>query len=251
MIDTHIHMVPGVDDGAKNLDRSVRMLNMAINEGVNEMIVTPHFKIPLYDNQNVEKQFRLISDYIVSENINFKIHLGNEIYLSEESMEGIKKGQANTMGNSRYLLLELPYYHFYPFHESMMAELQERGYEIILAHVERYQIFESKPEKLKEFVEKGIYTQITSRYISDKKTRKDALKLINNGLIHVVASDGHDTLKRPPVMKEAYQIVSRAFGESSAQTLFTNNPKLIIKNGALILPHIEKAKRFSLWNLRI
>lgn len=251
MIDTHIHVVPGVDDGPKDLDLAVQMLNMAINEGVNEMIVTPHFNLPVYSNQNVEKQFNILSHYIMSESIDFKIHLGNEIYLSEESMEGIKNGQANTMANSRYLLLELPYYHFYPFHEWMIAELHERGYEIILAHVERYQIFTNKPEKLKELVGNGIYTQITSRYIMEKKNRNHALKLINDGLIHVVASDGHDILRRPPVMKEAYQIVSRAFGESSAQTLFINNPKLIIENRELILPYIEKAKRFSLWNSKV
>lgn len=251
MIDTHIHIVPDVDDGAKDLDISVQMLNMAINEGVNEMIVTPHFKMPVYNNQNVENKFSLLSKYIVSENINFKIHLGNEIYLSEESMDAIKKGQVNTMGKSRYLLLELPYFHFYPFHESMMAELQGSGYEIILAHVERYQIFMSKPEKLKEFVDKGIYTQITSRYITDKKTRKYALKLIKDGLIYIIASDGHDILRRPPVMKEAYKIVAKAFGEICAQTLFTNNPKLIINNHALVLPIIAKPKRFSLSNSKV
>ena len=102
MIDTHIHMVPGVDDGAKDLDTAIQMMQLAIKEGVNEMILTPHFNLPAYHNQNVDKQYKLLNNYILDKNIDFKIHLGNEIYLSEETMEGIKQGQAHTMGNSRY-----------------------------------------------------------------------------------------------------------------------------------------------------
>ncbi|HEY5556691.1 tyrosine-protein phosphatase [Acetobacterium sp.] len=246
MIDTHIHLVPGVDDGAKDMDVAIRMLHMAINEGVSEMILTPHFNIPIYYNQNVEKQYNLIKDYIITEKIDLKIHLGNEIYLSEESMEGIKNGQAHTMGDSRYLLVELPYYHFYPFHEAMMHDLQLSGYKIVLAHAERYQIFMKKPDKIKELAEKGIYAQITSSYIIDKKTRKKALKWIEGGSIHIVASDGHNVDNRPPVMKRAYDSVSQAFGELCAETLFVDNPRLMIEDGALMIADIEKARRFGL-----
>lgn len=245
MIDTHIHMVPGVDDGAKDLNVSKNMMKLAINEGVNEMILTPHFNLPTYYNQNVDAQFQLLNNYINTEKINFKIHLGNEIYLSEETMVGIKKGHAHTMGDSKYLLVELPFYHYYPFHEAMLMELQECGYKVILAHVERYEVFSKKPFKLVELSKKGIYCQITSRYIMDGKTRKRALKLIESGIIHIVASDGHDVVKRPPVMKMAYEIVSKTFGEGCGQMLFTENPGMMIRDCELMVPVLNKIKGFG------
>lgn len=250
MIDTHIHLVPGVDDGAKDIDVAIQMLHLANNEGVSEMILTPHFNSPIYNNQNVEKQYSLIKDHISEEKIDVKVHLGNEIYLSEENIESIKLGQAHTMGNSKYLLIELPFYHFYPFHEAMIYDLQLNGYNIILAHVERYQIFEKKPEKFYELLTKGIYAQMTSEYITDNRTRKKALRWIEEGLIQIVASDGHDVDDRPPVMKSAYDIVSRAFGKDCAQKLFVDNPRLVIEDSVLMDVNIEKAKRYG-WHKRI
>jgi len=249
MIDTHIHMIPGVDDGAKDLNISGQMMQMAINEGVNGMILTPHFNIPRYDNKNVKEQYGLLGDYIKENEVEFELHLGNEIHLSEENVEAIKSGKVNTLAESQYLLLELPHYHFYPFHEDAIYDLYHNDdYKIILAHVERYQVFTKKPEMIREFIQDGIYAQMTSEYIVNKKTRKSALKWIEDGLIQLVASDGHDITRRPPAMKQAYEIVKKSFGESCAQTLFENNPRLIINNDALLMPKIEKVKRFSFRN---
>lgn len=243
LIDTHIHMVPGVDDGARDIDMAIQMLHVAKNEGINEMILTPHFNSPRYDNQNVIENFNKLRDYILTYRIDFKIHLGNEIYLSEEDIDAIVNRQVFTMAGSRYLLIELPVHQFYPFHEMMIHNLQENGYRIILAHVERYQIFENKPQMLQEFVKKGIYCQITTNYIMNKKTRKKAFKLIKNGLVHIVASDGHNIDKRPPVMKNAYDIIYKAFGQEWAQLLFIENPQLVIMDSILKNPPVEQIKK--------
>lgn len=242
MIDTHIHMVPGVDDGAKDLETALQMMQLAMNEGVDEMVVTPHYNLPVYFNQHVDEQYQLLVNHIERENIDFKLHLGNEIYLSEETMVGIRRGQAHTMANSQFLLIELPLYHYYPFHESMLFELVESGYKVVLAHVERYEVFSRRPEKLIELNKRGIYSQITSEYIVDNKTRKRAFKLIESGLIYIVASDGHDLVKRPPVMKLAYEIVVKMFGEECGQMLFNENPGMMIRNRELMVPVLKKKK---------
>ncbi len=243
LIDTHIHMLPGVDDGARDLDMAIQMLYAAKNEGVNAMILTPHFNSPFYYNQNVKENYEILKEYISSHEIDFSLYLGNEIYLSEEDFEAIITGQVNTMALSRYLLLELPFHQFYPFHEMMMHDLQEKGFRIILAHVERYQVFENKPQMLQEFVNNGIYCQISSNYIMNKKTRKRALKLIKNGLIHLVASDGHNLDKRPPAMKMAYDIIYKAFNREWAQLLFVENPELLIMDSVLRDPPTDLLKK--------
>lgn len=247
MIDTHIHMVPGVDDGAKDMNISIQMIQMVMNQGVNKVVLTPHYNLPRYRNENVEKQFNLLKDYIKTAKIDFEVYLGNEIYLSEETMEGILKGQANTMAGGSYLLVELPYYHYYPVHEAMIQDLQHNDFRVLLAHIERYQVFEKKPEKLRELVENGVYAQLSSRYIIDHKTRKSALKWIEKGLIHIVASDGHDIDKRPPLMRKAYDVVAKAFGANSAQMLFETNPQYIIEDSQLMIPELKKLKRFKLY----
>lgn len=247
MIDTHIHMVPGVDDGAKDMKISIQMIQMLMNEGVNKVILTPHYNLPRYRNENVKGQFNVLKDYIQQEKIDFEVYLGNEIYLSEETMEGILKGQANTMAGSSYLLVELPYYHYYPVHEAMIRKLQHKDYRVILAHIERYQAFENKPEKLRDLVENGVYAQLSSRYIIDHKTRKSALQWIEKGLIHIVASDGHDVDKRPPLMKKAYDVVAKTFGINCGQMLFESNPESIIGDRQLMIPDLKKIKRFRLY----
>jgi len=247
LIDTHIHMVPGVDDGARDMDMAIQMLHLAKNEGVNEMILTPHFNSPRYDNRSVMANYNMLKDYIQTNKIDFEIHLGNEIYLSEEDIAAIVTGQAYTMASSRYLLIELPFHQFYPFHEMMIHDLLENGYRIILAHVERYQIFEDKLQLLQEFVKKGIYCQITADYIINKKTRKRAFKLIKSGLIHIVASDGHNIATRPPFMKAAYDIVYKTFGRECAQFLFVENPKLVIVDSVIRDAPIQQIKKFHLF----
>jgi protein-tyrosine phosphatase len=241
-------MIPGVDDGAKNMEIAIQMLQFSMNEGVNEMILTPHFNIPSYINEDVERQYRLLYDHILENAIEFKLHLGNEIYLSQENMAGIESEKAYTMGESHYLLLELPYYHFYPFHEVLISNLQSKRYKVLLAHVERYDIFSKKPKMIEELVYNGVYAQLTSEYIINKKTRKKALNWIERGLVNIVASDGHNVDRRPPVMKMAYEIVSKVFGESCAQLLFEENPRLMIEDGILVFPEIKRTKRFSLFS---
>ncbi|WP_373484320.1 tyrosine-protein phosphatase [Acetobacterium sp.] len=247
MIDTHIHLVPGVDDGAKDMDTAIQMLRVANNDGVKEMILTPHFNTPLYQNENVIEKYGVLKEYVATNMVDFKMHLGNEIYLSEEDVDAIKTGKAYTMGNTRYLLLELPVYQFYPFHEMMIRDLQENGYRIVLAHVERYQIFKNQPQMLEDLVKRGIYCQITASYIVDKKTRKKAFKLIKDGLAHIVASDGHNLDKRPPVMKMAYEIVYKAFGSRCADLLFIENPRAMIMDSVLGDFNIGQKKKLQLF----
>lgn len=245
MIDTHIHIIPGVDDGAVDLEISKQMLRFSIAEGVTEMIATPHFKPPRYDNQEVFNQYKHLTEMIRLAELPIKVHLGNEIHLSQESMSGLALGQAKTMGDSHYLLIELPSYHFYPFHEAMLSELLEAGYKIVLAHIERYPIFQNKPEKLGDFVKKGIYGQLSSMYIIERRSRKKAFSWLETGLIHIIASDGHNLNRRPPLLKKAYDLVSDHFSQETANILFKENPYAIIKDQELKAVKAKRNKRFS------
>jgi len=240
MIDTHIHIVPGVDDGAASLNEAVAMLTHSKNEGVTEIIATPHFKEGLSLDSDVLEQFEKIG--FEAENMGIKLHLGNELYLCEEGVEALRDDHVYTMANSHYVLVELPFHQFYPFHEALLHQIQLRGFKIILAHIERYQIFRRNPAKLEGMIRKGIYGQMNARYIQERKTRKQAFNWIEKGYVHIVASDGHNTEMRPPNMSEAYEAVSHRFGVGASELVFRDNPARIIEDKPLMDLIVEKKK---------
>ena len=230
MIDTHIHILPAVDDGADDLETSRLMALQALGEGVTDMIVTPHFVNNRDYQSHASQQFELLSNLFRNENIDLKLQLGNEIHLTEENVDAVFSGLANTMGDSNYLLIELPSYHFYDFHETFLMDLINQGYRVILAHIERYRVFQEKPQKLGHLIEQGMFAQVTAKYIIERKSRKKALNWIDTGWIHIIASDAHDLLYRPPTMKKAHDIVEKRFGECAASWLFKENPRAIMEN---------------------
>ena len=242
MIDTHIHIIPEVDDGAGSLTEAVEMLKMAKEEGVKEIIATPHFKEGLSLDADVLEQFEKIR--FEAGELGLKLHLGNELYLCEEGVHGLRDEHVYTMANSSYVLVELPFQHYYPFHDALIHQIQLRGFRIVLAHIERYQIFKRKPEMLQTFLNKGIYCQMNAGFVSSRKTRKQALKWIEKGYVHLIASDGHNTDGRKPVMAEAYEVVEHRFGIGAAEQLFRDNPALIIEDLPLQVLEVERKKRF-------
>lgn len=243
MIDTHIHIVPSVDDGSNSIEVSLNMLRYAKDEGVTKMIVTPHYNIGLYENDGMEEAFDLLKRARDKHNIPIELYLGNEIYLNEENVHGLLADKGYRMAESHYALIELPFHYYYAFHDSLLYQLQTAGIKVVLAHVERYDTFQHKPEKLEAQIKRGIYGQMTSGYIAEKKTRKHALNWIGKGYIHIVASDGHNMTRRLPQMMTAYNIVESKFGKSVAKRLFIDNPQAIIDDCQLISPEIEEISK--------
>lgn len=239
MIDTHIHIIPNVDDGAIDIDMSLEMVRISIDEGVDELIATPHHRIPIFVNYYVKEQYDLLKKRIRDEKLDFKIHLGTEIHVNKESIQGLKNGMAHTLGNSDYLLMELPFQGFNRTHEKMLLDLQKQGYKIMIAHVERCKTFQDYPNKLVKMNEKGFYGQLSSISIVELQTRARCLDWIKKGLIHTVMSDGHNITTRPPELKKAYKIIEKELGHICAEVLFTDNPRRILTNQPMIKPTIK------------
>lgn len=235
MIDIHVHAIPMVDDGPESFEESLEFLRYAADNGINRMIATPHYFYPNYTNKNVLTNYNMLQEHIKRSNIGITLHLGNEVYLSEEGVSDLLKGHAKTLAGSGYVLIELPVDQYYPFHDDLITKLQHEGYKVIIAHVERYRIFNKNFGKLKDLVRKGVYTQINSSFIIDKATRHRAFELISSGCVHIVASDGHNLMYRKPILKEAYDIVSKKYSKETAETMFIGNPYLLIEDSPSLL----------------
>ncbi len=241
MIDMHAHIIHGVDDGPKQIEGSLALIQQAIDQGVLEIIATPHYHLPTFDNYHTNTQYQELVQVIRAKNMPITLHLGNEVYADELILTHLKKGSINTLAGSRYILLELPFYKLYPVHHDLIFQLQKEHYKVILAHVDRYHYFKESPELLKGLVEKGCYTQLSQDYVLNKP--KEAKRLIQSGLINLIASDMHHTEKRPNQLQLTRQLLERLVGKVTTDTLLATNPKAVIEDEPITRFNIQQPKR--------
>ncbi|MBB1548608.1 MAG: hypothetical protein HG450_001180 [Clostridiales bacterium] len=161
MIDIHAHILPSIDDGARNASETFDMIREAEKNGITEIIATSHYVKDKYDlnKENRKIIIDLINQKLEEKQINVKIHVGAEILIYPEMVEDIIKGEVPTLGESRYVLFELPFVGKVIYLDNIIEELLKNGYRPILAHPERYEIVKENPGIIDKWIEKGVYLQ--------------------------------------------------------------------------------------------
>lgn len=237
-IDIHSHILPGVDDGAKDEKQSLEMLKLAAADGITDIIATPHFHYrrghatPAQIKAAAAKCQQLIKDA----GLNINIYTGNELYYTHELLETVKAGEALTMADSDYVLLE-----FSPETErrkikNAVYQFASEGYYPIIAHMERYQAFQKHPDFVMEISDMGGYYQMNAGSllgIAGWSVKRFSKKLLDCGMITFLATDTHDLQKRPPEFAKAADWILKKYGEEEAFRYFTKNPEMILKNKAI------------------
>ena len=192
MIDIHSHILPGIDDGAKNIKESLQIIEEAKQVGFTKIITTPHY---IEDRFNVEEVERIeLIKAICDREENIKIEIGNEIYSNPKILSFIEQKKASTLANSKYILFEIPFRNKIVFFNQMVDDLKRKGYFPIIAHPERYEIVMQNPKIVEEWKKRGIYLQcnyesIIGRYgVESKKLIKLFLK---HKLVDFLGSDVH------------------------------------------------------------
>lgn len=237
MIDIHSHIIYGIDDGPKNLDDSIAMLQMAIKDGINGIIATSHYNnIFNYDMKEMEKNFYTILKKVFDEKLEIELYLGNEAYLDEFLLGALLSGNCKTLGKSQYVLIEIDYNASFNIVEKMLFDIMINGYIPIIAHCERLVRNEKDCIKLLKLKNRGCLLQINSSAILKAKKKwlkKWMIKRLKDNTISFISSDAHDIKVRKPILKEAYNIVRKKAGEDIAYNVFIANPKKIIFNEAI------------------
>ncbi len=233
IIDLHCHILPNIDDGAENMEETIEMLSMAIDEGISGMVATSHAEAEVGPKQSKRylEAYREVLQYIESNNIPMKLFYGNELYYSEGIMSALRNGEAHTLNGTRYVLVEFPIYESFYYIERGIRNLQNIGCWPIIAHVERYQALQSE-EKIRQLIELGAYIQVNANSILGKAgitTRMYCTKLLRKGLVHVVSTDAHGSRHRRPEIKDCLKLVDRIAGENYRRTISEENPEKIIK----------------------
>lgn len=203
MIDLHCHILPGIDDGAKNISEAKAMLAMQQASGVESLCLTPHFypedkSIETFLTERNRAWENLCATLAPEEKAH--IRLGAEVRYCEQLLSlDLRK---LTLGKSDYLLLELPGRRYPAYLSRYVDELLGKGIVPILAHVERCVYFREEPSLLKQLIDLGALAQVSAQALFNKRDKNFSIACLSHGLAQIVASDAHDTTGRKPCMDE-------------------------------------------------
>ncbi|WP_285769502.1 CpsB/CapC family capsule biosynthesis tyrosine phosphatase [Peribacillus sp. SI8-4] len=232
MIDIHNHILPEMDDGAENIQESIEMARKAVEQGITNIIATPHYYKGKYDNdkEKVEGQTTKLNQVLSDLEIPLKVWPGQEIRISDELLKEYDNNNVMALNGSKYMLLELPSSHVPRYTERLIFDLQMKGITPIIAHPERNMEIMKNPHLLEELIWKGAYSQITAGSITGKfgwRTKRFSKYLIHSGLTHLIASDAHNIGNRGFQMREAYELVEKNMGQEVVDAFHVNSENVL------------------------
>ena len=234
-IDIHCHIMPGGDDGSRDMEMSLEMLRIAEKNGVTHVILTPHHK-PMHHNVSVEHNVRYrkaLQEEAANCGIKVRLFSGNEIYYSDETFDELVEGSICSLAGSDYVLVEFHPTATYKAIQNAMYRIQGAGFVPIVAHVERYSDIVTHPDRVGDLVDMGCLIQVNASSVMggygfgiSHFTRK----LLKREQVHFVASDAHDTGRRAPQLLDCRRFVEKRFGQEYAKELFFTNAANVIRN---------------------
>lgn len=253
-IDLHTHILPGIDDGSKDMGTSLEMLNIAKGDGTGHIILTPHFIHGSVNNNAalVQEKCLKLTDAAAAEGIEVNLYPGSEVFISPEVPELAKEGVICTLNNSKYILVELPMMSIPSYTPEVLYQLALNGYVPVIAHPERYEAIGKNPSILYDYIQRGVLCQVNSTSLIGlygKKIRETALTLLRHNMIHFVSSDAHTCKGRAPRLQKARDLVAATVGEDTAQRLFQANGLSVINNTVIQAPEPLKIRKVSNWLL--
>ncbi len=231
LFDIHCHLIPYVDDGARNMEEAVRMLKMEYSQGVRYIIVTPHYRKGMFETpmEKILEQFLQLRE--LGKKIGVQLFLGCEYHVEEDMVGSLRAKKRPCMASSRYVLAEFGYgTDIYSMHESLDS-LLKGGYLPIIAHVERYPQICQNWEFLREIVNMGAFLQVNAGSVvgaNGRTAKKFCRKLMKQDLLQFVGTDAHRIDVRRPMLSPCVDYVVRKMGKEYAKKIFIENPKKIV-----------------------
>ena len=231
MIDMHCHLLYGVDDGPKQIEESVKMLKSAAEQGVTDIILTPHYRRGMFKFDKELVLEHKVALEAKAQEIGINLYLGTEFHVNGDIIEYLDGGRCLTLAGSEYVLTEYEYGTDYSYIFQMTHTLLRYGYIPIIAHVERYGCLVKNPKRIEELQEIGALIQINAGAVVGEEgwnSKSFCQKALKHGWVDMVASDSHGIKKRVCYMEDAYDYISEKYGEKLAYKLMIKNPKKII-----------------------
>lgn len=232
MIDLHNHLLPGIDDGAPDVEASLELARMAVVEGITHMVCTPHIHPGRYDNtpQSIAAALQQFREALASAGIELQVAAAAEVRFGLELMTGIAEDRIPFLGQwegSKVMLLEFPHGEI-PFGAERLTQwLKDRGVLPMIAHPERNKGIMRQPSRLRPFLEQGCLLQVTASSLTGhfgEQAAEIATDLLLQGHVTILATDAHNRDRRPPCLRNAVKAAEQLIGAQRAAELVSLNP---------------------------
>jgi protein-tyrosine phosphatase len=235
MIDLHCHMLPAIDDGAGDVSVSLAMAKASVGQGITTVACTPHILPGLYANTGPEirQATAQLQDILDKEGILLRLTTGADAHMAPDFIAGLRSGRLLAVVDSRYVLVEPPHHTAPPQLEDFFFNLVMAGYVPILTHPERLSWVPARYEAIKRLVAAGVWMQITAGSLTGAFGRGAlywAHRMLDEGCVHVIASDAHDTGQRPQNLAAGYECAAKRVGNGEAEYLVLTRPMGVLKD---------------------
>ena len=247
MVDIHTHVIPNIDDGSRSFEESYIMLEQASEAGFTDVISTSHYLEGHYEADDKERNtwIQSMNKVLKENNVKLKLHIGSEIYISQNLIKLIKQKKASTLANSKYVLFELPMNNNIKYLNEMIFEIKALGMIPVIAHPERYSYVQEDPNMLINLIQQGAlfqanYGSIIERY--GKQAQKTVKKLLKANMIHFFGTDSHKKNGIYSKMNEIMIELGKILDKEKIEELTTINPNHILKNEEIQIVEPNKIK---------
>jgi len=246
MIDLHTHILPGVDDGVKTLDDAIEFARVAAADGVRTIVATPHYRDGFYLNARPEvlEGVLALNTRLAAEHVAIEVLPGAEVHVSADIIERVKSGDAPTLAdNGKTVLFELSMSQYPVDLDNLVFRMRLAGLQVLFAHPERIRYFQDDVSRYEAVIRLGAYGQITTGSITGTfgdDVMEFSKELARKRLVHVVASDAHNTRGRPPVLSTSLARLSTWVGEPFARRMVDDIPRAFLAGVDPELPTPEE-----------
>ncbi|WP_335871172.1 tyrosine-protein phosphatase [Bacillus sp. 2205SS5-2] len=246
MIDIHSHILPGIDDGAKELQNSIEMARQAVKEGVKAIIATPHLNSKYHNKKDdILMATQQLNNTLQKEQIQLQVLPGQEPRIYGEILEDYRSGDILTLNHSNYLFIEFPSNQIPRYARHLLYEIQLEGLTPVIVHPERNTEISEDPNKLYELIQNGALSQVTASSVAGtfgKKTQKLSFQLIEANLTHFIASDAHNITSRGFNIEEAFDVIDKRLGNDWVY-YFDENSYLVTENQVVMKDTPQQVQR--------
>ncbi|HPY96839.1 MAG TPA: hypothetical protein PL063_06470 [Candidatus Cloacimonadota bacterium] len=245
MIDIHNHILPGLDDGSKDINTTIDYLQLVQSSGVKKLVFTPHYMPGFYDStrEKVSAIFKQIIELKAEHAPDVEFYHSAEVYLNGENIVNDIIKENFFINNSQYVLVENNLNGFTEDLYQLLYQMNRKGMRPILAHPERYMEIKNDPSRADDFLQRDVYLQINTGSILGgygQQVQNAAFELIDRGWAHFLGSDCHC---RSGVYDypQAVEVIRNEFDDKIATLLSSTFPEKMLKNE--IIPHFYMVKK--------
>ena len=250
LVDLHCHILPGIDDGSRDVETSLHLARQAVLDGVTHILATPHHLDNDYVNHARDVE-RLASDFqakLDQEGIKLKVFPGQEVHINGDLIAHYDD-LLGIDAEKRYMLLELPHGDVPRYTKQLIFDLKKKGTTPVIVHPERNKLIQDNTDILYDFIEAGALAQLTATSYLGKfgsHVEEVSKQLVEHNLVQIFASDAHALKGRGFVLSEAFDKLAKEMGTAKAQEFETNAERLL--NGQRVIAKdyslVRKKKRF-------